>query len=199
MDGFHVYAQDSWKTGRVTVNYGVRFTKYTGDFTDPISAPTSGGSHVYDQSVWSPRLGLVWDVTGQGRTALKFHYGIYYEGMSVVLYDREASGDAVSDQEYYDYNFDTGEFDIPAGGSVFGYADMDPNVKHPNVEQFVVTFEHQFFDELLFGIDYIKRKNKDIVAMMTSNVEDYDALAAPGNPFVADRFRSSICSRRRNT
>ncbi len=183
MDGFNFYAQDSWKTGRVTVNYGVRYTKYTGDFRDPVSSPTSGGGHVYDVNMWAPRLGLVWDVTGNGKTAIKFHYGIYYDGMSVVLFDREASGDALSDTLYYDYNFDTGEFDIPAGESVNAYADMDPNINHPNVEQFVVTVEHQLMDELMIGLDYIHRTSKDIVAMVTSNVEDYDPQAAPGNPF----------------
>jgi len=183
MDGFNFYAQDSWKTGRITVNYGVRYTKYTGDFRDPVSAPTSGGSHVYDVNMWAPRLGLVWDVTGNGTTAIKLHYGIYYDGMSVVLYDREASGDALSDTLYYDYNFDTGEFDIPAGESVNAYADMNPNINHPNVEQFVVTVEHQLMDELMIGLDYIHRTNKDIVAMVTSNVEDYDPQVAPDNPF----------------
>ena len=197
MDGFHVYAQDSWKTGRVTVNYGVRYTKYTGDFADPVSAPTSGGSHVYDASMWAPRLGLVWDITGQGKTAFKFHYGIYYDGMSVVLYDREASGDAVSDTLYYDYNFDTGEFDIPAGGSVNAYADMDPGINHPNVEQFVFTFEHQLMDELLIGIDYIQRENKDIAAMVTSNVGDYDPQIAPDNPSRRRRLAVLRSPRRR--
>jgi len=182
MDGFNLYAQDSWKTGRFTINYGVRYTKYTGDFDDPVSAPTSGRSHVYDVNMWAPRIGFVWDVTGTGKTAIKFHYGIYYDGMSVVLFDREASGDALSDTFYFDYNFDTGEFDIPAGGSVNAYADMNPNINHPNVEQFVATVEHQLMDELVIGLDYIHRTNKDIVAMVTSNVEDYDPQIAPDNP-----------------
>jgi hypothetical protein len=182
MDGFHFYAQDSWKTKRFTVNYGVRYTKYTGDFDDPVSPPTSGGSHVYDVNMWAPRIGVVWDVTGSGKTAVKLHYGIYYDGMSVVLYDREASGDALSDTLYFDYNFDTGEFDIPAGGSVNAFADMDPNIKQPNVEQYVVTVEHQLLDELLIGVDYIHRTNKDIVAMVTSNVNDYDPQIAPNDP-----------------
>jgi len=182
MDGFHFFAQDSWKTKRLTINYGVRYTKYTGDFDDPVSPPTSGGSHVYDVNMWAPRIGVVWDVTGSGKTAIKLHYGIYHDGMSVVLYDREASGDALSDTLYFDYNSDTGEFDIPAGGSVNAYADMDPNIKQPNVEQYVATVEHQLLDELLIGVDYIHRTSKDIVAMVTSNVNDYDPQLAPNDP-----------------
>jgi hypothetical protein len=182
MEGLHAYAQDSWQTGRITLNYGVRYTKYIGNFADPVSAPTSGGSNVYDVNMWAPRLGFVWDLMGNGKTAFKLHYGVYYDGMSVVYYDREASGDALSDTIFLDYNFDTGEFDIPAGGSVNAYAGMDPDIKHPSVEQLVVTLEHQLFDDILIGVDYIRRENKDIVAMLTSNVEDYDMLVAPNNP-----------------
>ena len=65
---------------------------------------------------------------------------------------------------------------------VNAYADMNPNIKQPNVEQFVATVEHQLLDELLIGVDYIHRTNKDIVAMVTSNVNDYDPQIAPNDP-----------------
>ena len=43
---------------------------------------------------------------------------VTYEGMTVTLFDREASGDALSDTEYRAYNFDTGEFDEVVGGVI---------------------------------------------------------------------------------
>jgi hypothetical protein len=175
MSGFHGYVQDSWKVGRFAVNLGVRYTQYEGEFKN-------ASGTVYDQSLWAPRAGFVWDLMGDGRAALKFHYGRYYDGMAVSIFDREASGDARSDIEYYDYNFDTGEFDDPAGGSVTATAAMDPNIGHPYVDQFIATFEYQLGGEMLFGIDYINRENHDINAMVTSNVEDYDAYVAPNNP-----------------
>jgi hypothetical protein len=183
IDGLHVYAQDSWTVGRVTLNLGVRYTSYTGNFSDPVSAPTNGSSDVYSEDMWAPRVGFVWDLFGTGRSALKFHYGQYYDGMTVTLFDREASGEALSDEEYYDYNFDTGEFDIPAGGNVQAFANMDPDIKHPYVEQFVATYEHQLGSDMVAGVDYIRRKNKNINAMVVSNLDDYDALVAPDNPF----------------
>lgn len=175
MDGLHLYAQDSWKTKRVTVNYGVRYTQYTGSFAN-------GGQDVYDVDMFSPRIGVVWDVSGDGSAALKAHYGRYYEGMSIVFYDREGSGDAFSDTEYYDYNFDTGAFDIPAGGRVEAGAVIDSGIGHPYVDQYVLTYERQLGDDMLIGLDYIYRENGDIVSMVTSNVDDYDALLAPNNP-----------------
>jgi hypothetical protein len=59
---------------------------------------------------------------------------------------------------------------------------MDPDIGHPYVDQFVVTLEHQLAEAVIVGFDYINRKSKDIPAMITSNVDGYDALVAPGNP-----------------
>jgi hypothetical protein len=182
IDGIHAYAQDAWKIGRFAVNVGVRYSKYVGNFDDPISDPTSGGSDVYDVDMWAPRVGVVWDLTGNGRSVLKAHYGIYYEGMTVTLFDREASGNALTDTEYFDYNFDTGEFDIPAGGAVEARASMDSGIKHPSVEQFILTYEQQLGREFLVGIDYIRREFKDVNAMVVSNVGDYDSQETLPSP-----------------
>ncbi len=173
MDGLHFFAQDAWKVGRFAVNAGVRYSKYTGSF--------ASGGNVYDQDLWSPRLGFVWDVAGNGKAAIKLHYGRYYEGMTATLYDREVSGNAQSDLEYFDYNSDTGEFDLPAGGSVTATAEMDPGIGHPYVDQYVATFEYQIASQMLVGIDYINRKNHNINAMITANVDDYDPQVAPNS------------------
>jgi hypothetical protein len=182
MDGLHFYAQDSWRLQTVTLNLGVRYTKYTGNFKQPVSEPTSGGSDVYDVDMIAPRIGAVWDVLGDGSTAIKLHYGQYYEGMSVVFFDREASGDAFSDLEFWDYNPNTGEFDDFYGSRQTGGARMDPNINHPYIEQYVATFERQLAETMLVGVDYIHREGKDITAMVTANTGDYDAYVAPDNP-----------------
>lgn len=176
MTGLHFYAQDAWRVGRIAVNLGVRYTQYTGEFKN-------GTGTIYDQEMWSPRLGFVWDLLGDGKAALKFHYGRYYDGMTITLYDRERHGEALSDTEYYDYNFDTGEFDDYAGGSVNAVAVMDSGIEHPYVDQFVATFEYQLGRDMMLGLDYINRENNNINSMVVSNVGDYDALVAPDNPF----------------
>jgi len=179
MDGLHFYAQDAWRVGRFAVNLGVRYTQYSGEFKNNTGT-------IYDQTMWAPRFGFVWDLAGNGKTALKFHYGRYYDGMTITLYDREMHGEALSDTEYYDYNPDTGEFDDYAGGSVNAVATMDPDIEHPYVDQFVATLEYQLGRDMLLGVDYINRENHNINAMVVGNVADYDSLVAPGNPFGGD-------------
>jgi hypothetical protein len=182
MEGLHAYAQDSWQAGPVAINLGVRYSKYTGNFADPISAPTNGKSDVYDVNMWAPRIGLVWDILGTSKLVFKTHYGIYYEGLTVTMFDREASGDALSDTEFWDYNFDTGEFDISAGGSVEARAQMDPDIKHPSVDQFVASLEYQLLRDMVVGLDYIQRDYNNINTMVVANVDDYDEYTTLASP-----------------
>jgi hypothetical protein len=176
--GWHLYAQDAWQIGRVTVNAGVRYTDYKGGFDN-------GNEDVYQADMVAPRLGFVWDVSGNGTTAIKAHYGRYYDALMVYMYDREVSGDAFEDREFWDYNFDTGEFDIFFGRRVPGTATIDPDITHPSVDQLVVSLEHQLGRDVLIGADYVRREFNDILAMVNTN-DDYDALVAPDNPLTGD-------------
>jgi hypothetical protein len=64
---------------------GVRFEQVTAKYSD-------GGD--YNWTVWSPRLGLTWDVTGDGRTLAKVSLATYGDFMSTELADRWRSGGA---------------------------------------------------------------------------------------------------------
>ena len=88
----NLYAQDQWTTGKLTLQGGLRFDNGL------ISYPTQsiGGPgyllmptpftlprRVYAGDVWhdvTPRLGVAYDMFGNGKTALKFNLGKYMEG-----------------------------------------------------------------------------------------------------------------------
>ena len=73
-----VYAQDQWTIDRFTVNAGVRFDYFDGSYPDHNSpagvwAPANSFSG-FSAVTWKdlqPRLGVVYDLRGDGRTALK--------------------------------------------------------------------------------------------------------------------------------
>jgi hypothetical protein len=87
---FGIYAQDEWRVHpRVTLNGGLRYEfatmpeeKYGRDsalidLMDP--APTPGP--LYQNPTYtnlSPRVGAAWDVGGDGRTAVRGGYGLYF-------------------------------------------------------------------------------------------------------------------------
>ena len=73
------YVQDSWTFGRVTINPGLRYERFT--MSIPQQSAGAGRwvparefaeqSNLVNWNTLSPRFGLSWDVFGDGRTAVK--------------------------------------------------------------------------------------------------------------------------------
>ena len=79
-----VYAQDQWTVDRVTVTAGLRFDYFNGGYPDHLSAAGADTHSLWAPAVISvpgataaawkdlqPRVGVVYDLRGDGRTALK--------------------------------------------------------------------------------------------------------------------------------
>ena len=98
-NGFGFYFQDAYHvTPRVILNYGLRWDYYSvvaeknhqfSDF-DPATGNTgdqvgSGGCpNLYnpDKKNFSPRVSVVWDVTGKGNTVVRAGYGLFFDAFS---------------------------------------------------------------------------------------------------------------------
>jgi hypothetical protein len=82
-----LYAQDQWTVGRLTLNYGLRFDYFYGwipaqhvDATPNGWVPARDFAEVKSTPSWKdvdPRGGAVFDLFGDGRTALKVSLGRY--------------------------------------------------------------------------------------------------------------------------
>jgi hypothetical protein len=92
-EGYGLYVQDDWRaTPKLTVNLGVRYEINTvvkesgnliGNFDPSVGLVQAGkqiGS-VYNgnHNKFAPRVGLAWDVSGNGRTVIRAGGGIYFE------------------------------------------------------------------------------------------------------------------------
>lgn len=88
------FAQDQWTLSRVTMNLGVRFdylkastppakldavkiAGQSGDYAPALDLP--GVKNVPNWKDVSPRVGIAWDVQGNGKTAVKASFGRYNE------------------------------------------------------------------------------------------------------------------------
>lgn len=171
--GVNLYAQDSMRLDRLTLNYGLRFTRYEGGFKN-------GNEDVYSASFLAPRLGFVYDLFGNSRSAIKGHFGRYYLGLFAYLYDREESGHAYTPYQIRDYNPKTGEYDILVSTSLTT-ATLDKDIEHPYTDQLLLSFEQQLGKDMSVGVDLTYRKDYNTIAMVNVN-DDYELFDVAGNP-----------------
>jgi hypothetical protein len=88
-----LFIQDRWTRNRMTVNAGVRYDQFKGGYpeqhlgpamfqpTRDLTFPAVTGINVKDVT---PRVGLSYDVRGNGKTALKTSLGKYPVGVSTI-------------------------------------------------------------------------------------------------------------------
>lgn len=186
---FEAFAQDSWQvTKRLNISAGVRFSFYWGQVKG-----VSG--NVYTNNRISPRIGFTYDLFGDKSTVLKAHYGHFAEAMLASYHDRMNPDTAYSDYVGYYYDYDIGEwvewFRI-VHESLYR---MDPDIKHPYMEQWTVSIERELFKDASFTIAYINRRWKNIITPIDQNA-DYEqrTVSVPnfGNYTVYERTLETL-------
>lgn len=173
---FALYAQDSLRLNQLTINVGARYGSHDGGWQSG-----HGKSSVYSVSFVDPRIGLVWDVFGNARTAVKAHWGRYHEKAYTYLWDREASGNAVvPDQDCY-WDDSTQAFS-DCEDPVTIAARMGKIPDHPYVDESLLSFEQQLGKDMAVGVDLMDRKFRSLMVMENAN-QDYTLITATNNPF----------------
>lgn len=88
MRSYGLYAQDQWSLDRLSINAGLRFDYFRGGYPAHSMPETRWGAASSfpgaDVATWkdlSPRLGVVYDLTGDGKTALKVTANRYVDGV----------------------------------------------------------------------------------------------------------------------
>jgi len=82
------FVTDNWTLRRITLAYGVRWERYHNFYPDQTKeagqfspAQTIPGADVLTWRDVVPRVGINWDVTGNGKTSLKASFGIFGDTM----------------------------------------------------------------------------------------------------------------------
>ena len=151
------FVQDSWKVSdRLNLNFGLRLSHFRGTIKDISGA-------VYSNSRIAPRIGFTYDILGDKTTVLKGHYGQFTEAMITRYHARLNPASAYSDfigwyywppTETWEHWFTITHEDLYS---------MDPDIKHPYMNQFTASIERELFRDASLSATFIYRDWKNIM------------------------------------
>jgi hypothetical protein len=195
-----IYVQDSYSHKRLTISPGVRFELFN-TFV-PAQASPAGRFVPFRQfdkienlPNWkdaAPRFGAVYDVAGDGKTAIKMHVGKYMQAFStvgfaavynpmVIASDRRTWTDLNSDD--IAQNNEIGPVNTPFNISGVSNRVPDPGIKRPYQWEYNLGIQREVIPGMSVSANWVRRDFKRI--FWTDNVlvseSDYTLVNIP-NP-----------------
>jgi carboxypeptidase family protein len=182
--GVGVYVQDSWTFRKLTLNPGLRYEILQGSVPAQ-SAPA--GRFVPARSFaaipnlpnfknWAPRLGVAYDLSGNGKTAIKFAVGRYMQQEATGFADKYnplvQGSDIVT---WTDLNHDNIAQDNELGAAnnatlgVRRNINPDPNLARPYQILYNLGVQHQLFTGISVSANYYRREYHHLV--YTTNLD----------------------------
>jgi carboxypeptidase family protein len=180
-----LYLQDSWRFNRVTVNPGIRYERFvmsipaqsapTGTWIGARDFPAQDG--IVNWNTVSPRLGVSWDVFGNGETAVKGGISRYdrLEGVTLVqpLNSRniafklcpwgDTNGDFTAQNSEIVMDRCSGSL-LPTLGKV------DPNLKRPHQWEYTAMVQRQVGRNTSVSVAYYGRRFADLYTTVNALV-----------------------------
>jgi hypothetical protein len=181
---FGLFGQDSWTRKRLTLNYGLRFDYFRTSIPQESSTPGRFiGQRNYAGDVmpiWkslSPRLGAVYDLFGNAKTALKFSVNKYEQAgtygvantynpiglTSATVTWRDLNNDDIAENEELTLSQLPRNFGVvPTGCSVVavtgstpcGIAQIDPNLKRIYNWQYNVGVQRELLPRVSLNVNW---------------------------------------------
>ncbi len=156
------FLDDSISIGnRLTVNVGLRLDNQQATYPafplldgwEKTDTNAPGIDDLITWNVFSPRIGLAFQLTSDGKTLLKASYGRYYDAMHISNFAWPGPGYT----DWYGYEWIAGAwelFDLAPGE--IGYI-MDPDIKNPYSEQLFIGLERELIPDFSMGAMYIHK------------------------------------------
>jgi hypothetical protein len=194
------YLQDTATFGRLTINAGIRYDRTSGwkpavskeASGNPVSVmlgetlvkpvyglnPWAAGSipewkDIMIWNAWSPRIAMTYDLTGDGKTALRASFARYTEYMMLQYfstlhayyprsarfywYDTNANQQVDINDTYEMYPYDYRVFDPN-----FSQQKLDPDTSSPIMDEFIIGFQRELSRDFSIGVSYIYKHKKNI-------------------------------------
>ncbi|MBS1872714.1 MAG: TonB-dependent receptor [Acidobacteria bacterium] len=224
-DNYAFYIQDNWRLRRnFTLEAGLRYEYFTPlrerdnleifpnvVNNDPVATMlnpnatfnfVNGGMYKADKKDFGPRIGFAWDLKGDGKTAIRGGYGIYFVNDSVITTVRnnvetnagiQATATASGLKSFADsptpvvtptYKMPRSLYDnyLISTSNAFGL--VNPNLKTPYVGQYSLSVQHDFKGNVL-SVAYVGNHGTKLLRGI-----DYNQVTIKQNGFLADFLRA---------
>ena len=168
MKALGVFVDDTYQVGRATLNIGVRYDDskayfVSQDLLDASGNPTGAQSPAVDEVFrWraiSPRVGVNFKVTDSGSALLKAHYGRYYRGIVTGEFDNTTP--SISARYLFSGLYSAAGVPLDqervSDNSTFS---VDPDLKNPYTDQFIVAWEQQAGADLGFSVNFVHKRSE---------------------------------------
>ncbi|MEZ5419395.1 MAG: TonB-dependent receptor [Vicinamibacterales bacterium] len=177
---------DTFNVGRLTVNVGARWDRYRNwlpeqeqmagtNGPETIQAQTFAETDVNTWNSFAPRIGLVYDFSGTGRSVLKANYGLFWHNPGATL-SNDANPNQASKTATYQWNdlngdrrFQLGEQGARTASALAGAVSLDPNLKQPYTHEVGTFFEQQITDGFGMRVGYVYKTEDDLYGQWQAN------------------------------
>ena len=192
-----LFIQDSWTRGRLTLNPGVRYDYFHGRVPELTAGPgrwvpARTFAAVENVPLWhdvTPRLGVAYDLFGDGKTAIKGSVGTYlwksYTGIAsrydLMLADTDT-------RDWTDLNRNDIAEPNELGRSTnlsFGLPNvqrrLDPDLQRERTRLYNVSVDHEVRPGLGVSFAYNRRRSYDIGVLdnLATTLDDYTRFTIP--------------------
>ncbi|MBI1873212.1 MAG: carboxypeptidase regulatory-like domain-containing protein [Acidobacteria bacterium] len=170
------FAQDRWGVGRVTINAGFRVDGVSARLPEQsspagtwVGARQFSARDVFDFSAnVAPRVGLTYDLMGNGRTAVKAYVGRFFNQFGSELAESSNQNALATLQvPWQDRNnnlrADPGELNLSGftGFAAGLFPPISPDAKRPYSDEINVGVDHQLVRDLAVSVSYHRRQHRD--------------------------------------
>jgi hypothetical protein len=210
-----LYAQDTWTLDRLTVNGGIRWEYLNSEVSDQesgagrfIGARKFAAIPMPVWKDWAPRFGVVYDLFGNAKTALKFGINRYNESRTTFFANRynplavagatlswtDSNGDDVAQGELGCVYLTAGcEINLAQLPSTFGRANLntvDPNFKRTYNVETTAGVQHELLPRVSLAANWYRRafhnlRVTDNLLRTMADYQPYDVF----NPMTGAAFR----------
>ncbi len=200
LDSTSVFINDTWTVGRLTMNGGVRWDRYQGWLPEQnqlgatvglvtLESKTFAETDLFTWNVFAPRIGVVFDLVGDGRTVIKGNYGLYWHnpGVGIASDANPNTGTKSATYGWTDLNLDrrwqAGEQTALQTAALEGAIQLDPDIKAPYSHEAAVWLERQLSPTLGVRTGFVYKTEDDLIAryIPTRGFDVYEEFGVPFN------------------